>query len=260
MLGRMRAAILVMVAVAGAVTPLEPIVVAKPAFGGPVRDVSATGSTRLELVSSRRVEPSLGPPPASAPAWASPTFGETQLLRTIRQPSSPRQPAVTLLVYGRDSTTARYVLGNSPTGRLRYAFDFARFWRSPQSRDAMPQQVVWAAERGGVLFVETAHLGYASTSKGRNAYLTAIELASGRIVWRTPALVANASTFVVTDDVIVAGYGFTAEPDFLYMVDRRTGRLRQRLALPTAPERITLRQGLLRVRTYDHMLTMRLTR
>jgi hypothetical protein len=49
--------------------------------------------------------------------------------------------------------------------------------------------------------------------KGRNAYLSAIDLGTKKTLWRSPALVANARTFVVTGDHIVAGYGFTAEPD-----------------------------------------------
>ena len=148
---------------------------------------------------------------------------------------------VALLIYGRDGLTARYVVGVSRSGKLRYAFDFSRFWRSPGG--GMPQQVTWAQQVGDVLYVETTHLGYASTSKGRNAYLTAIEIPTGRILWRTPGLVANAQTFVVMGNLIVTGYGFTAEPDFLYLVDRRTGTIRDRLAVPSGPERIVLVDG-----------------
>ena len=109
-----------------------------------------------------------------------------------------------------------------------------------------------------MLYVETTHLGYASTSKGRNAYLTAIEIPTGRILWRTPGLVANAQTFVVIGNLIVTGYGFTAEPDFLYLVDRRTGTIRDRLAVPSGPEQIVLEDGRLKVRTYDHELVVKL--
>ena len=69
---------------------------------------------------------------------------------------------------------------------------------------------------------------------------------------------SNAQTFVVTPRYLVTGYGFTAEPDWLYLLDRKTGRIVERLALPSAPERITRRGGQLIVRTYDHVLTVRL--
>ena len=172
------------------------------------------------------------------PAWVPKqalTYRGTQLARVVVQPH------VVLLVYGRDGLTARYVVGASATGQLRYALDFSRFWRSPGG--GMPQQVTWAHQVGDVLYVETTHLGYASTSKGRNAYLTAIEIPTGRILWRTPGLVANAQTFVVIGNLIVTGYGFTAEPDFLYLVDRRTGTIRDRLAVPSGPERIVVVNG-----------------
>ena len=71
---------------------------------------------------------------------------------------------------------------------------------------------------------------------------------------------ANARTLVVTGDLIVSGYGFTADSDFLYLVDRRTGRVLDRLAVPSAPEIVKLRGGLLHVRTYDPQLVVRIAR
>ena len=47
-------------------------------------------------------------------------------------------------------------------------------------------------------------------------------------------------------------YGFTREPDYLYLLDRKTGRVRDRLLLPSAPEEIIRRGNRLFVRTYDH--------
>jgi hypothetical protein len=52
----------------------------------------------------------------------------------------------------------------------------------------------------------------------------------------------------------VSGYGFTAEPDFLYLLDRRTGGVLDRLALPTGPEIVRKRGNKLHVRTYDHVV------
>ena len=58
--------------------------------------------------------------------------------------------------------------------------------------------------------------------------------------------------------MLVTGYGFTREPDFLYVLDRRTGNALDRLELPKAPERISLRAGVLHIRTYDHDLIVRI--
>jgi hypothetical protein len=68
----------------------------------------------------------------------------------------------------------------------------------------------------------------------------------------SPALVANARTFVLAGDALVTGYGLTREPDYLYLIDRATGKVRDRLPVPSAPETIARRGNRLFVRTYDH--------
>ena len=60
-------------------------------------------------------------------------------------------------------------------------------------------------------------------------------------------------------DTIVSGYGFTAEPDYLYAIDRRTGHVTGRILLPSAPERIARHGNVLTVDTYDHRLIVRVT-
>ena len=81
----------------------------------------------------------------------------------------------------------------------------------------------------GILYVETAHPTYAKSSYGRNAYVSAIDVKKRKLLWRSPALVANAAHFVLLNDTIVSGYGFTAEPDYLYALDRATGKVKGRL-------------------------------
>jgi hypothetical protein len=243
---------LALAAIALAADVPVPVKVAQPSFAPAIGDVKPSGPVRLALVSSRYKAPST----TSTELYFLPTSWGLANYQGAPLAQVVEQPAALLLIYGRDGLTARYVVGAGPTGKLRYAFDFSRFWRSPGG--GMPQQVTWAQQAGGVLYVETTHLGYASTSNGRNAYLTAIEISSGRILWRTPGLVANAQTFVVTRNLVVTGYGFTAEPDYLYLIDRRTGRVRDRLAVPSGPEQIVLKDGRLKVRTYDHELTVKL--
>jgi len=168
-----------------------------------------------------------------------------------------RQGSKLFLLYGPDAASGRYLLGaDLRTQALAYAFDFSSFTRPPNGGWFEP--VTWAREVGGILYISNSHLTYASATKGRNAYVSAIDLRAKRTLWRSPALVANARTFVVTRDLIVAGYGFTAEPDFLYLLDRRTGKVLDRLALPTAPEIIKLRGDRLHVRTYDRDIVVRL--
>ncbi len=162
-----------------------------------------------------------------------------------------------LEIYGKDGTLDRYVVAPG-----RFAFDFARYAWPPRyaraDREFVYEQVVWAREADtGILYVETAHSTYARSSYGLNGYLNAIDLKTRKLLWRSPAQVANADDFVLLNSVLVGGYGFTDEPDYLYALSRATGRVVARLLLPNAPERIVRRGSTLYVRTYDHDLVVR---
>ena len=47
----------------------------------------------------------------------------------------------------------------------------------------------------GVLYVSHSHNTYAKSSMGTNAYIIAVDLVTGKILWRSAPLVANASNF-----------------------------------------------------------------
>jgi outer membrane protein assembly factor BamB len=232
------------IALAGSIP--APTVLPKPGFPAPATDVRA-GGTRLVLDSAHYRDPGLLPPARPArPSWAPKTYRGAEVESAIRQGSK------VFLVYG-----GRYLVGaNARNQQLRYAFDLGALTRPPNRGEFEP--VTWAREVGGVLYISNSHLTYAATTNGRNAYIGAIDLATKKLLWRSPALVANARTFVVTGDLIVAGYGFTAEPDFLYLLDRRTGKVLDRLPVPSAPEVIKLRGSTLHVRTYDRQVAARI--
>jgi outer membrane protein assembly factor BamB len=236
--------VVVPTALAGSIP--APIVLPTPGFPAPAVDVEPRGP-RLVLVSSTYRDPgSLPPGRPAAPSWAPDAYRGAELEVPIRQPGR------LFLVYG-----GRYLVGAAPRNQqLRYAFDLRSFTVPPNRGEFEP--VTWAREVDGVLYVSNSHLSYASTTRGRNAYVSAVDLSDRKTLWRSRALVANARTFVVTGDLIVAGYGFTAEADFLYVLDRRTGKVLDRLAVPSAPEIIKLRGDRLHVRTYDRQLVVRI--
>jgi hypothetical protein len=204
------------------------IVLPRPHFQAPAHG-AGSGIVRFEVVSSTPADPG----------------------RAVRSPSS--RP---LRLEGPDGSTQHVVA--SPG---RYAYDFRKYALPPRiapgEREFVYEQVVFAKEAAGVLYVETAHSTYAESSYGLNAYLNAVDLKTKKLRWRSPALVANAGNFVLLGDTIVAGYGFTSEPDYLYALDRRTGRVQGRLLLPSSPERIARHGNVLTVDTYDHRLVVR---
>ena len=118
----------------------------------------------------------------------------------------------------------------STSGNTRRAPEVAE-----NEQDYVTQAIRWAQQVGNVLYVSTAHRTYAASSGGRNAYLTAIDVGSRVLPWRSAPLVANADTFEVVGDRIVAGYGFTAEPDRLYLLDRGTGAVTGGIPLGVRP-------------------------
>jgi hypothetical protein len=228
--------------------PLTVHTLARPAFPGPV---AYPLGHLLVLVSSRYQAPTAALTPD---VGATPFQGKLPVAEFI---SGGRD----FLVYGRDASSGRFLVAYSAR-RAYYVFDFKNYaWPPrirPGDREFVYEQPVWAHEAAGVLYVENAHSTYASSSYSRNGYITAIDLKTRRTMWRSSALVANATTFLVTPHYLITGYGFTDEPDFLLLLDRRTGRVVSVLSLPTAPEKITWHGKLVHVRTYDHVLLVRL--
>jgi len=214
---------------------------ARPPFPGPALPPAA-GKVRFEVASSRS-----RPITGSGVDLAGKPFLGNPLL----------QIAGPLEIYGPDGSSARYVVAPG-----RYAFDFAAYARPPRIAPGqggfVHEQVVWAKEAAGTLYVETAHSTYASASYGRNGYLSAIDLHTGKLRWRSAALVANAGNFVLAGDLLISGYGFTREPDYLYALDSRTGKVVARLLVPNAPERIVRHGTTFEVDTYDRHLVVHL--
>jgi hypothetical protein len=168
-----------------------------------------------------------------------------------------RQRGLLLLVYG-DTAFGRYLVARR-AATPRYAFDFINYAYAPPGTGPV-QNLTWAVEAAGVLYVSHSHQGYARESRGLNGYLTAIDVRTRRPLWRSRPLVANAATFEVVGNVIIAGYGYTAEPDALYLLDRRSGAIVQRVPLPSAPEFIIRRGKTVFVRTYDRDVVLELER
>jgi hypothetical protein len=247
-----------------------PVRLARPAFP-PVAAIRS-GSTTLALVSSST--PLVG----TGAQWVKrngldmreyavpgrelglpelPSFVATEY-RGLRLVRAIRQPTTLLLVYGRNFASGRMLVAVDLKGRVRYAFDFANYGRVPAGSPAY-QGLVWAAEADGTLYVQTHSASPAKASGNENAYVTAVKLANRKVLWRSPALVANARRFELYGEHVVTGYGFTDESDYLYLLDRKTGEPTAQLLIPTAADHIVRKGSVLYVRTYDHELVAKLT-
>jgi hypothetical protein len=106
----------------------------------------------------------------------------------------------------------------------------------------------------GIVYFNEACQTYAADAKGRCSSLSAMDPVSGKSIWRSKPLVSNSRFRLGGDlgDLILTGYGFTAEPDFVYLLDRKDGRVLDRRKVRTAPEIYTpLGDETFRVTLYD---------
>jgi hypothetical protein len=176
-------------------------------------------------------------------------FRGLRLLRAIK--SNP-----VLAIYGENYSDGRYVLAvNSSNGKTELAADFSAFlW--PHEFDQSEKQFVrmsttWVQLEAGVLYVSQSHRTYARSSKGYNAYVSAIDARSGTLLWHSQPLVSNAENFIIHGDAIITGYGFTAEPDYLYVLNKADGRMVQKVPVRSGPDHLIEKDDRLFVRTYN---------
>lgn len=188
--------------------------------------------------------------PGALPQSIPPSFGKFLLVQAIHQDD------YNILVYGPDYVSGRFVaVQRAGSGEIVGLFDFAAYMRAPGAlageRQFVEQSATWAALVGGVLYVSHGHRTYARSSKGDNAYITALDVSSGELLWRSAPLVANAANFIVHRGHIFTGYGFTDEPDHLYVLDAATGKAVGKTRLKSGPDYLFLKAGQLLVRCYD---------
>jgi hypothetical protein len=86
-----------------------------------------------------------------------------------------------------------------------------------------------------VVYFNEACQSYSSQAKGKCSSLVAFDPYARKVLWRTSPLVSN-NRFKIYDKYIVTGYGFTAEPDFLFVVRRSDGKVMQKVGIPSAHE------------------------
>jgi len=243
-------------------------------FVPPARDVlfapgAVSSSTVVNLLagfSYTEYQPSGRFAPESLPFTLPASYGTMPLTRAID--SAP----YTVAIYG-----ARVVAVFEGKGALRALFDLVNFVHPPASKhgdavigqatlttaagtqrgaitvptDTISHEIMFALAKGGTLFVEHTNLMYAKDNRGQNAFVSAIDLATGDLAWRSQPLVANGRNFALVRGAVVCGYGFTAEPDFLYVLNAATGAVSQKLPVHSGPDYFAEKDGKMFVRTYD---------
>lgn len=113
----------------------------------------------------------------------------------------------------------------------------------------------------GVLYANANYQSYAKEVGGQTAFLYAIDAEAGQTLWRTPPLRSRRDFVVIGEEVVVTGYGFTAEDDYLYVFDAYSGEQLDRVELKTAHEWMRWHDGKLVVQTYseDYVIDLKVS-
>lgn len=128
---------------------------------------------------------------------------------------APRNCPVSVTLHGTD-------------GQVRWTVDLGPVFSRPEHLEV--QDVRWDQ---GTLYFNEACQSYSKGARGRCSSLVAFDPVAGAVRWRTGPLVSN-HWIMVLGDVLVVGYGFTAEPDFLRVVRRSDGKVLSKLKLRSA--------------------------
>lgn len=72
-----------------------------------------------------------------------------------------------------------------------------------------------------MLYVNIGHSTYAGAAPS-TGYMIAVDMDDGSVLWMSDPQVANGKSFAKIYDNIVCGYGFTDEPDYIYILDAGT--------------------------------------
>ena len=135
---------------------------------------------------------------------------------------------------------------------FEYAGDFKQ-----SEKEFVRQQIRYAQVKDHILYLSIGHLTYAESSP-HNAYVAAVDLAEKKLLWKSQPLVSNAANFVIKGDVLLCGYGFTAEPDYIYQLALGSGKVIDKTVVKSKADYLILKDNILYVRTYNTDYTFRI--
>ena len=106
-----------------------------------------------------------------------------------------------------------------------------------------------ACLENGIFYGASVMNGYAQPD---SCFMFAYDLENEKLLWRSADQTYNSMNFLVKGDVIFCGYGFTAEDDYLYQLDKNTGEVIDRLPLKKMPDLMAEKDDRLYVHTYSY--------
>lgn len=111
---------------------------------------------------------------------------------------------------------------------------------------------------GGKLYFNESCQSYSREAGGRCSSLVRIDPATNRVEWRTRPLVSN-GIFILHGPWVITGYGFTAERDSVFVIDRETGRVLASAQVDKMPDYLEMKDGRLYVTTQRSLYVFDIT-
>ena len=110
-----------------------------------------------------------------------------------------------------------------------------------------------ACLKDGIFYGASVTNGYAQPD---TCFMFAYDLENDKLLWRSADQTCNSMNFIVKDNVIICGYGFTSEDDYLYQLNLHTGEVLSRLKLKKQPDLLVYQDNTLYVHTYSYNYTI----
>ncbi|WP_022762891.1 hypothetical protein [Butyrivibrio sp. AD3002] len=141
------------------------------------------------------------------------------------------------------------------TSTLNGNYYFDEFISPPDQGEGMfadftEPSIQYALVKDNILYVSLGHRTYASANPHKS-YIVAIDTVSGETLWRSDDQVCGSYNFVILGDSIVCGYGFTDEPDYIYILNRNNGKVQKKIKVKSAPYYFIVQEEYLYVLTYN---------
>lgn len=139
------------------------------------------------------------------------------------------------------------------TGKWLYDFDFSDFLyeKGYENKDYVDRGIRNCFITDDLLYLNIGHRTYAQDCPV-NAFMICVNVDSGEVMWISQPLTSNSDDFARYGDNMITGYGFTAEDDFIYILNRYTGEITDKIKVKKSPDHFAFVDNDLWVRTYSY--------
>ncbi len=156
---------------------------------------------------------------------------------------------------GTEAGTLVLTVTNDVNDSLQGNYNFDEFLDPPDKgedlfADFAQPEIRYALLKDDILYVAIGHRTYASSSP-HTSYLVAYDTLSGETLWKSEDQVCGSNNFIIEGDSIICGYGFTAEPDYIYIINRTNGKTQKQIKVKSAPYYFIPQDNYLYVLTYN---------